>query len=154
MWHARSTPEQRFAFTDFPQVAVLGSWHKSINFGDKPLSSQEGTTHLNGFNDFRTDNGSSEGQNLALTVIFVNSLDSGPTVLQMSPVLQMSTRGRAMSGAGTKTWAQGTSASTQTLNPILEAIFASRDYSQVDVLGSRYKSVNFGRAAVGRMWHI
>jgi len=33
---------------------------------------------LNGFNDFRTENGSSQDQNLALTVLFVpNSLDSG-----------------------------------------------------------------------------
>ena len=74
MCHVRWTAEERFAFSDLPQVAVLGSWHKSINFGDKPPSRQERTTWFYS----RTEKGSSEGQNLAVTGLGVpKSLDSG-----------------------------------------------------------------------------
>ena len=41
--------------------------------------------NLNGFKDFRTENGSSQGQNLALTGSFVLSwLDSGPLLTDKS----------------------------------------------------------------------
>ena len=43
-----------------------------------PPSAERGGNDLNGCQDFRTENGSSQGQNLALTVLYVpSSFDSG-----------------------------------------------------------------------------
>jgi len=56
---------------------------------------ERGGNNLNGFEDFRTENGSSQGQNLALTGLFVpSSIDSGHTLLsygEVRPFDQMST---------------------------------------------------------------
>ena len=42
---------------------------------------ERGGNTLNGFDGFRTGNGSSQGRNLAVTVLFVpNSLDSGSLI--------------------------------------------------------------------------
>ena len=52
--------------------ASHGGRHLLISAGERRVD------NFNGFKDFRTENGSSQGQNLALTGLFVpSSLDSG-----------------------------------------------------------------------------
>jgi len=52
-------------------------------------AAQRGGNTLNGFTDFRTENGSSQGQKLALTGLFVpSSLDSGSRPLYINQDVQ------------------------------------------------------------------
>jgi len=83
MCHVRWTAEERFRSRTFLK---LPPWDRGTNPSTltqirrrcRQAAVEPGGNHLNGSKDFRTENGSSEGQNLAVTGLGVpNSLDSG-----------------------------------------------------------------------------
>jgi len=58
------------------QGGQLTSVHRPLHV--QPAAAERGGNTLKGFKGFRTENGSSRGQNLAMTGLFVpSSLDSG-----------------------------------------------------------------------------
>ena len=73
LWHVAYVRigERHGGVRPVPRVSVLPRMHTF------PLASEWGGDNLNGVQDFRTENGSSQGQNLALTGLIVpSSLDS------------------------------------------------------------------------------